>query len=117
MRFDLLKQRQGSVDIHRHLLRERPRVSGEITVLEIRDDGGGRTIVVARHVQHGGCVEVLYEPRLVWMCEGRFVLAGFERIQRDGQLISYAQSWLLEAKVVDAFTDKVQPTRDKLQMR
>jgi hypothetical protein len=28
------------------------------------------------------------------MSEGRFTLAGFERVQVDGKTIHYAQSWL-----------------------
>lgn len=40
------------------------------------------------------CQEVLYEPHLIWMSEGRFTLAGFERVQVEGTTINYAQSWL-----------------------
>lgn len=38
--------------------------------------------------------EILYEPHLIWMSEGRFTLAGFERVQLDGKTVHYAQSWM-----------------------
>lgn len=38
--------------------------------------------------------EVLYEPYLVWMSEGRFTSASFERVQVEGHMVNYAQYWL-----------------------
>jgi len=36
----------------------------------------------------------LFDPHLLWWSGPRFVLAGFEQIERDGQTLQCAQSWL-----------------------
>lgn len=36
----------------------------------------------------------LYDPHVIWINEERMVLAGFERVEQEGRIIDYAQSWL-----------------------
>jgi hypothetical protein len=70
---------------------------GMLEVLDVRDDGVGRTVKVARLTAGIGPTrrqEILYEPHLIWMSAGRFTLAGFERVQAGDQVVNYAQSWL-----------------------
>jgi hypothetical protein len=50
-----------------------------------------------QHVSRFGAhetIHVLYEPRLLWMNEDKFVLTGFERIGTGDNAADYAQSWL-----------------------
>ena len=71
--------------------------AGRLEKMDVRDDGVGRSVKVARHTAGEGPLrrqEVLYEPHLVWMSDGRFTIAGFERVLVDGQVVNYAQSWL-----------------------
>lgn len=89
--------RLAGVDQPKWKLRELVAVLGQLEVLDVRDDGVGRSIKVARHTSGEGQLRrqtVLYEPHLVWMSDGRFTIAGFERVQADGQVVNYAQSWL-----------------------
>jgi hypothetical protein len=89
--------RRAGVDLPKWSLRETAPTPGELEVLDVRDDGVGRTVKVARLDAGIGPIrrqEILYEPHLIWMSEGRFTLAGFERVQVDGQVVNYAQSWL-----------------------
>lgn len=89
--------RRAGVDLPKWSLRETVPTLGVLEVLDVRDDGVSRTVKVARLTAGIGPTrrqEMLYEPHLIWMSEGRFTLAGFERIQVDGQVVNYAQSWL-----------------------
>jgi hypothetical protein len=89
--------RKEGVDLPRWKLREYAPPPGRLEVLDVRDEGVSRTVKVARHTAGDGAMrrqETLYEPHLIWMSEGRFTLAGFERVQIDGQVVNYAQSWL-----------------------
>jgi hypothetical protein len=89
--------RLAGVDQPKWKLRELVAVLGQLEVLDVRDDGVGRSIKVARHTSGEGPLRretVLYEPHLVWMSDGRFTIAGFERVQVEGQVVNYAQSWL-----------------------
>lgn len=89
--------RKGGVDQPKWKIREYAPPLGQLEVLDVRDDGVGRSIKVARHTAGEGSLrrqEVLYEPHLVWMSDGRFTVAGFERVLVDGQVVNYAQSWL-----------------------
>jgi hypothetical protein len=88
------------VDLPKWKLREYT-PPGQLEVLDVRDDGVGRSIKVARHTAGEGALlrqEVLYEPHLVWMNDGRFTIAGFERVQVDGKTVNYAQSWLCKVE-------------------
>lgn len=89
--------RKDGVDQPRWKLRELASVLGALEVLDVRDEGVSRSIKIARHASGQGPtrrVDVLYEPHLVWMSEGRFTLAGFERVQSAAGVVNYAQSWL-----------------------
>lgn len=93
--------RKDGVDLPKWKLREFTPRPGQLQVMDVRDDGVGRSIKVARHTSGEGalrCQEVLYEPHLIWMSAGRFTLAGFERVQVDGQVVNFAQSWLCSSE-------------------
>jgi len=93
----MIKMRKDGVDQPKWKLREYTPPPGQLEVMDVRGDGVGRSIKVARHTAGEGALrrqEVLYEPHLVWMSDGRFTIAGFERVQVDGQVVNYAQSWL-----------------------
>jgi hypothetical protein len=56
---------------------------------------------VAKHLSTIGQFDnepTLFEPQLLWMNEGRFVLAGFERVVRTEVEIDFVQSWLCVAE-------------------
>lgn len=89
--------RVAGVDVPKWKLREFAPRPGVLEVLDVRDEGVSRTVKVARHTTGEDQMrrqETLYEPHLIWMSDGRFTLAGFERVQVDGQTVHYAQSWL-----------------------
>jgi hypothetical protein len=89
--------RKEGVDLPKWKLREYVPPLGQLAVLDVRDEGVSRTVKVARYTAGDGAMrrqETLYEPHLIWMSEGRFTLAGFERVQVDGQVVNFAQSWL-----------------------
>jgi len=97
MRCRIIKMRKEGVDLPKWKLREYTPPPGQLEVMDVRDDGVGRSIKVARHTAGEGPLrrqEVLYEPHLVWMSDSRFTMAGFERVQVDGRVVNYAQSWL-----------------------
>jgi hypothetical protein len=72
---------------------------GELVIMDVRDKGVHRMIKTARlaDVSYGEKrVEILFEPHIVWMNEGRFTLQRFERVLREGKVVEYAQSWLCQ---------------------
>jgi hypothetical protein len=97
MKCRVTKMRRTGVDLPKWSLRETAPTLGVLEVLDVRDDGAGRTVKVARLTAGIGPTrrqDTLYEPHLIWMSEGRFTLAGFERVQVNSQVVNYAQSWL-----------------------
>lgn len=87
----------AGVDMPKWKLRGYVLPPGYLQVLDVRDEGVGRSVKVARHTSSEGEMrrqETLYDPHLIWLSEGRFTLAGFERVQLDGKTVHYAQSWL-----------------------
>ena len=93
--------RREGVAIPKYTLKEQVRWTGELVVMDVRDDGVNRVIKTARLTDTSWAekrIEILYEPHLVWMNEGRFTLQGFERILKEGKIVEYAQSWLCQAE-------------------
>lgn len=88
--------RENGVDLPKWKLRERGGKCGELVVMDVRDEGIGRIIKVAKFTPEDfpDWISQLFEPRLVWMNQGRFVIAGVERVQCDGKVVHYAQAWL-----------------------
>jgi hypothetical protein len=100
MKCTMVEMRENGVDLPKWKLRERGRDSGELVVMDVRDEGVGRSIKVAKFTPDDfpNWLKRLFEPRLVWMNEGRFVLAGVERVQCDGRVVHYAQAWLCKVE-------------------
>lgn len=89
-------RRQG-VAVPKYALKDQVAWYGELVVLDVRDDGVNRTIKTARLADLSVAqkrTDVLFDPHLIWMNEGRFTLQGFERVIEGGQIVEYAQSWL-----------------------
>lgn len=94
--------RRAGVDLPKHSLRETAPTPGVLEVVDVRDDGVSRYVKIARLTVIIGSIrrqDILYEPHLIWMSAGRFTLAGFERVQVDGLVVNYAQSWLCAVEV------------------
>jgi hypothetical protein len=89
--------RRDGVAVPKYNLKNQIRMSGELSIQDGRDEGLFRVIKTARlvHVDFNeNRTEILYEPHIVWMNEGRFTLQGFERVYKNGEIVEYAQSWL-----------------------
>lgn len=89
--------RVAGVAVPKYALKEQASWTGELSILDVRDDGVNRVIKTARLVDESFAptkVHVLFEPHIVWMNDGRFTLQGFERLLEGGKVVEYAQSWL-----------------------
>jgi hypothetical protein len=90
--------RTRGVEVPRRMLSDRFTVThkGALVIMDVTDQGLRRPVKVAR-LHRGevlGAMELM-EPHIIWANDGRFVLAGFERLRNDaGEVVSYAQSWL-----------------------
>lgn len=94
----MLKLLDGGVELPRRAISERMRTAwaGHLEEVETADQGRHRTLRVARFHLQGAytATHSLFDPHLLWWSGSRFVMAGFEHIERDGQTIQCAQSWL-----------------------
>jgi len=79
---------KGGIATPKHTLKDQITLIGELSILDVRDDGGNRVIKTARFVDQsytGMLVLILFEPYLIWMNEGRFTLHGLNAAAgRDG---------------------------------
>jgi hypothetical protein len=92
--------RRYGVEIPRRMLRDRSTViyKGMLVIADVTDQGLRRPVKVARlHVTTRTKTVELVEPHIIWANDGKFVLAGFERVRNEaGELVDFAQSWLCE---------------------
>ena len=86
--------RKEGADVPRQRLAAQTPLCGDLELLDVRDDGIGRVVRVARLLPGADGKETLFEPHIVWMNGDRFVLAGFERVEMGSITVHYAQSWL-----------------------
>ena len=99
MDVNVIKMRKLGVAIERRMLADRYTVShrGRLVIQDTTDQGLRRQVKIAR-LHLPGMPEVraeLLDPHILWINDGRFVLAGFERVRsEDGTTVEYAQSWL-----------------------
>ena len=99
MQVKVVKMRVKGVALERRMLTDRYTLahSGRLVILDTTDQGLRRPLKVAR-LHLPGMPEVraeLLEPHILWVNDGRFVLAGFERVRNEaGETVEYAQSWL-----------------------
>ncbi len=99
MDVQLLEMRKYGVEIPRRSLFDRYNraISGKLMVTDTTDQGLHRLVKVAKFSSGPPNTNnlTLFDPHLVWVNEGRFVLTGFERCKDgQGQSVDYAQSWL-----------------------
>lgn len=109
----MLKLLEAGVELPRRAISERMRTAwaGHLEVVETSDQGRHRTLRVARFHLQGAYTATysLFEPHLLWWSGSRFVLAGFERIERDGRTMQCAQSWLC---LLDENARSVEPGKE-----
>ena len=105
MKCRIIRMRLEGMAIPKYAFRKQVHWTGELVVMDGRDDNVNRTIKTARLTDTSWAekrIEILYEPHLVWMNEGRFTLQGFERILKEGKIVEYAQSWFCQAEPNEA---------------
>lgn len=79
--------RQDGVVITKRRLVDEVARAGTLSIADTRENSLNRTLKVAKHLSTIGQFEnesILFDPQLLWMNDGRFVLSGFERIIRTG---------------------------------
>ncbi len=99
MKCQIIRMRREGVALPKYAIKDAVRWRGELVIMDVRDEGVNRVIKTARLAEQSyeeKRVEILYEPHIVWMNEGRFTLQGFERVLKEGKIVEYAQSWLCQ---------------------
>lgn len=95
MQVRVVKMRDKGVELDRRVVRETMGQRGLLVIMDISDQGLRRPAKVARLMQADTIRHELTDVHIVWLSEGRFTLAGFERHRNtDGKPVDYAQSWL-----------------------
>lgn len=95
MQVKVIRMRERGVEHDRCSLHQLPGHRGMLVILDVTDQGLRRPAKVARLLQGGDIRHELTDVHIVWLNEGRFTLAGFERLTNsDGKPVDYAQSWL-----------------------
>ena len=91
--------RQAGVAVERRMLGDRYTVKycGHLLIMDVTDQGLRRPVKVARLMQPDRPLPSLelLDPHIVWVNDGKFTLAGFERTTNsEGKVVEFAQSWL-----------------------
>lgn len=112
--------RKAGVAVERRMLSDRYTVkySGCLVIMDVTDQGLRRPVKVARLTRPGrpGPGLELLDPHIVWANDGKFTLAGFERVTNgEGQAVEFAQSWLCAVDL--AMPEPVTDTRNVRPMR
>lgn len=95
MQVKVIRMRERGVEHDRRILSHFPGHRGTLVIIDVTDQGLRRPAKVARLMQGGEIRQELTDVHIVWLNEGRFTLAGFERLTTpDGKNADYAQSWL-----------------------
>jgi hypothetical protein len=95
MRVQIVKMRDKEVELERRVVRETMGHDGLLVIMDVSDQGLRRPAKVARLMQGDTVRDELTDVHVIWLKEGRFTLAGFERLpESDGKPVDYAQSWL-----------------------
>lgn len=105
MKCQVVRMRREGVALPKYALKGAARWRGALVIMDVRDETVNRVIKTARLAEQSygeKRIEILYEPHIVWMNEGRFTLQGFERILKEGKIVEYAQSWLCQVDATSA---------------
>lgn len=112
--------RSAGVAVERRMLSDRYTIKyqGMLVIMDVTDQGLRRPVKVARLMQPSRPAPYmeLLDPHIVWANDGKFTLAGFERVTNaDGKTVEFAQSWLcaLDLALPEPETDtrNVRPLR------
>lgn len=94
MNVSMIKMRRHGVELSRaERSREYP-YNGTLNIMDRLDQQLYRNVKIATLTGKSGFAHMLLEPRIIWANDGRFMLTGFERVEMDGKLVEFAQSWL-----------------------
>jgi hypothetical protein len=116
MQVRVVKMRDRGVELDRRVVRETSGHRGLLVIMNISDQGLRRPAKVARLMQADTIRHELTDVHIVWLSEGRFTLAGFERHRNsDGTLVDYAQSWLCSLDF--GVTPELVPLKPQRQVR
>jgi hypothetical protein len=92
MHVRLVKMRDRGVELDRRVVRETTGHRGLLVIMDISDQRLRRPAKVARLMQAEIIRHELTDVHIVWLSEGRFTLAGFERHRNsDGTPVDYAR--------------------------
>lgn len=80
MKCRIIKMRKDGVDFPKRHLAHQRESHGDLELLDVRDNGIGRTVHIARLMAGSDGKETLFEPHIVWMNGQRMLLAGFEQV-------------------------------------
>jgi hypothetical protein len=95
MKIRLVKMRRNGMALPKWAIREAIEYNGILTIYDTRENSFNRILKIAKLVQSWGeTSHMLYDPHIIWMNEGRFMLAGFERVKTEEGIADFAQSWL-----------------------
>jgi hypothetical protein len=93
MRVTMITTRLQGVARERGKLASSEAQDGDLEIVETRDGELKRFVKVARLTTLFNTYE-LVEAQIIWINEDKICLSGFERINRNGRLVDYAQSWV-----------------------
>jgi len=93
MRVTVLPTRQDGVAYERSYLRRVPCTTGDLQIVDTRENALNRIVKVAKLTTSYNTLELL-EVHVVWMNDNKMCLSGFERKAKDGAVVDYAQSWI-----------------------
>jgi hypothetical protein len=76
-------------------LRNKSSHKGDLEIIDTRENSYNRIMKLANlKDDNGKVIKTLYNVSILWLTDDKIGLTGFERVQKDGDLIDYAQSWI-----------------------
>ena len=106
MKTIIIETRRLGVLLERGQFRQQLGVKGELEIIDTRENSFNRILKLA-HLknEHGRTVKTLYNVAIVFIAEDRMGLTGFERVQRDDEIVDFAQSWVCRIQSQEAGRD------------
>jgi hypothetical protein len=106
MKTTILEMRREGVAWPRETLRNQPSFKGNLEIIDTRENSYNRILKLA-HLKddNGKVIKTLYNVSILWLADDKIGLTGFERVQKDGDLVDYAQSWVCRIDSQEAGRD------------